>query len=135
MQETETTRPALDSGTTPATLYDRCQALFDANRALVNMSMNLSNVGCDGYLGLVSPGGGITFQLTFYAADAGSALAWSKAGYFAVWKPGVNADGGSFMHPDGRFKQRPGGVSAGVAESVITRFTPVRLDDTSEPAS
>lgn len=100
-----------------AALYARCAQLFAASRALVN----LSNGCCDGYLGLRSPGGAVTYQVTFYKG---------LDGYYAVWShpEAADRDDTSFVHPDGRFTQR-GPLTPGLVESIAARFTPFRLDD------
>jgi hypothetical protein len=101
---------------TATTLYDQCGHLFADNRLLVNMS----NGCCDGYLGLLSPDGAKTGQLTFYSGENG---------YYAIWEhPEDEGDTTSLMHPGGQFTQR-GALSPGLVESVIATFTPVRLDD------
>jgi hypothetical protein len=100
-----------------AALYARCARLFAANRALVN----LSNGCCDGYLGLRSPGGGSTYQVTYYRG---------LDGYYAAWPhPETGGpDDTSFVHPGGQFTQR-GPLTPGLVESIAARFTPFRLQD------
>jgi hypothetical protein len=104
------------AATTTATLYGQCEQLFAASHSLVNMSSGC----CDGYLGLLSPDGTITYHLTFYSGGNG---------YYAIWEhPETGGDTTSFMHPAGQFTQR-GTLSPSLVESVIATFTPVRLDD------
>jgi hypothetical protein len=107
----------ITTSTPVAALYTRCARLFAANRALVN----LSNGCCDGYLGLRSPGGGSSYQVTCYRGPDG---------YYAIWPhpEAGDRDDTSFVHPGGQFTQR-GWLSPGLVGSMAARFTPFRLDD------